>query len=78
MDSHICCAPVPSPSSNRPPLRMSRVDAVRAITAGGRSGRLSRLGSTVIRRVLATMADSSAMVSSRSGQYGWSDNVTRS
>ena len=70
MASHIGWAPVPMPSSKRPLLRMSSVVAARANIAGGRSGRLNKLGNTRTRLVRAAMAASRVRVSRRWGQYG--------
>ena len=46
-------APAPSPSSTRPRLSRSKLAALRASTAGSRSGRLITLGASRIRLVTA-------------------------
>jgi alkanesulfonate monooxygenase SsuD/methylene tetrahydromethanopterin reductase-like flavin-dependent oxidoreductase (luciferase family) len=55
--------PAPRPSSNRPPDNTSRLAAVLASTAGGRSGRLVTSGKTRTRSVLARIVASNAHVS---------------
>ena len=60
-------APAPRPSSTRPPLRMSRLAAARATTAGGRSGRLSTFGARRTRSVRAATKDSSVQASRKRG-----------
>lgn len=56
-------APAPRPSSTRPPLSKSRLAAARAITAGGRKGRLSTLGTTFTLFVRAATNESNVQVS---------------
>ena len=63
-------APAPSPSSTRPPLRMSRLAALRASTTGWRSGRLATFGATRTLVVAAATTDSSVHVSRNRGWYG--------
>ena len=60
-------APAPSPSSTRPPLRMSRLATLRASTAGGRSGRFTTLGATRTVDVAAATTESSVQVSRKRG-----------
>ncbi|HEX6457288.1 MAG TPA: hypothetical protein VF032_00100 [Thermoleophilaceae bacterium] len=56
-------APAPSPSSTLPPLRMSRLAALRASTTGCLSGRLATLGAMRTFVVCAATTDSSVQVS---------------
>ena len=56
-------APVPRPSSARPPDRMSSVATLLASTDGGRSGRLATLGATRTVDVWAAMTDSRVQAS---------------
>ena len=70
--------PAPIPSSTRPPLRMSRLAALRASTTGGRSGRLATLGATRTLVVAAATTDSSVQVSRKADWYGWSWKLTMS
>lgn len=61
-------APEPSPSSTRPPLRMSRDAAALASTAGGRSGRFTTSGNSRTRSVRPASVDSSVQVSRNAGR----------
>ena len=71
-------APAPRPSSTRPPLRMSRLAALRASRTGGRSGTLATFGATRTFVVAAATTDSSVHVSRNDGWYGWSWKLTMS
>ena len=63
-------APAPSPSSTRPPLRMSRLATLRASTTGGRSGRFATFGATRTFVVCAATVASSVHVSRNRAWYG--------
>ena len=56
-------APAPSPSSTRPPLRMSRLATLRASTTGGRSGRFATFGATRTVVVCAATTEINVQVS---------------
>jgi hypothetical protein len=71
-------APAPRPSSTRPPLSTSRLAALRASTAGGRSGRFATFGATRTLVVCAATTDSNVQLSRNDGWYGWSWKLTMS